>query len=111
MRKTLLGALVVVLWVAGECAQANAGPVSADDSGTVVIVFKDGHRQMFPASTISAMEFRSAAGVTTPISIPEIVVPGRGRFLGKWLVGQGNGDSFYISLEENGEASKSIGSA
>ena len=111
MRKTLFGALVVVLWAAVECSPANAAPVSPEDSGTIVIVFKDGHRQTFPASAISAMEFKSAAGVTTPISIPGIIVPGRGRFLGKWLVGEGNGDTFHISLEENGEASKSIGSA
>ena len=31
--------------------------------------------------------------------------------MGKWLVGEGNGDSFYITLEENGEATKSIGAA
>jgi hypothetical protein len=29
--------------------------------------------------------------------------------VGKWQVGQGNGNSFYITLEENGEAAKSIG--
>jgi len=110
MRKTLFGALVVVLWFAVEGARANAAPVSADESGSVVIVFKDGHRQTIPAAAISAMEFQSAAGVTTPISIPTVVVPGRGRFLGKWLVGEGNGDTFYITLEENGEASKSHGS-
>jgi len=100
-----------ILLLCSAVAFAGPSPLPADDHGSVVIVFKDGHRQMFPASTISAMEFRSAAGVTTPISIPEIVVPGRGRFLGKWLVGEGNGDTFYITLEENGEASKSIGSA
>lgn len=79
----------------------------------VVIVFKDGHRQILPASTISAMEFKSAAGVVTPVAIPTPVMPGKGLFAGKWLVGQGNGDSgtFFITLNDNGTASKSIGEA
>jgi hypothetical protein len=111
MRRFLSGLPFVVLLVAVDGSQISAAPVSAGESSTVVIVFKDGHRQSIPASTISAMEFKSAAGVVTPIVIPEVVVPGRGRFLGKWVVGDGNGSSFSITLEENGEATKSHGEA
>ena len=57
------------------------------------------------------MEFKSASGVVAPIAIPVPLVSSKRHFVGKWLVGQGNGDSFYISLEENGEAAKSIGAA
>ncbi len=111
MRKTLIGALFVTLMFVEECHHAKASPISADQGGTVVIVFRDGHRQSIPASTITAMEFKSAAGVVTPIAIPELVVPGKGVFAGKWSVGEGNGnsDTFYITLEENGVATKSIG--
>ena len=91
----------------------SAASPSTDQGGTVVIVFKDGHRQSIPASTITAMEFKSAAGVVTPIAVPALVAPGKGVFAGKWLVGQGNDTSntFYITLEEDGVARKSIGEA
>ena len=111
MRKTLVGVFLVTLMLAVQDPRAKAEPLSTDQSGSVVIVFKDGHRQSIPASTITAMEFKSAAGVVTPISIPALVAPGKGVFAGKWLVGQGNDTSntFYITLEENGVARKSIG--
>ncbi|AXC09752.1 hypothetical protein ACPOL_0371 [Acidisarcina polymorpha] len=107
MGKTTVGVLFVTLILAVD---ATAAPVAADDSGTVVIVFRDGHQQKIPASAISAMEFKNAAGVTTPIAIPALLVPGRGHFLGKWIAGQGNGSDFSIELEDDGEAKKSIGS-
>ncbi len=110
MRKALSGVLFVVFLVVVDGLRASAAPVSAEENGTVVIVFKDGHRQSIPASTITAMEFKSAAGVVTPIAIPAVGVPGRGRFLGKWLVREDNGGaSFTIELEENGNAVKSHG--
>jgi hypothetical protein len=35
--------------------------------------------------------------------------PSRGHFIGKWEVGDGSGNTFYISLEENGDAMRSMG--
>src|SRR5271163_2509301 len=98
MRKTLIGALLGTSMFIVECSHAKVAPVATDQGGAVVIVFKDGHRQSIPAATIAAMEFKSAAGVVTPIAIPELAVPGRGVFAGKWSVGEGNGNSdrFYI---------------
>jgi len=111
MSKTLIGALLVTSMLVVDCSGAYAASSATDQGGTVVIVFKDGHRQSIPASTITAMEFKSAAGVVTPISIPALTVPGKGVFAGKWLVGQGSDTSntFYITLEESGVARKSIG--
>jgi len=107
MRKTMTVALFFILFAG---VGPYAGAASTDESGTVVIVFKDGHRQSIPASTITAMEFKSAAGAVTPIAIPAVGVPGRGRFLGKWVVGQGeDGGTFTIELQENGVAMKSHG--
>jgi hypothetical protein len=111
MRKTFIGVVLAALILPIEGPQAKANPVATDQGAAVVIVFKDGHRQSIPASTITAMEFKSAAGLVTPIAIPALVVPGKGVFVGKWSVGQGSGnsDTFNITLEENGVARKSIG--
>ncbi len=90
---------------------ANAAPVSKEDDGAIVIHFKDGHQQSIPVSAIATMELKSSSGITTPIAIPERIVPSKRHFVGKWLVGDGMGGSFYITLDENGEATKSIGAA
>ena len=36
-------------------------------------------------------------------------MPGRNHFVGKWQVGEGNGSTFYITLERDGKARKSLG--
>ena|SRR5437879_6385233 len=69
----------------------------------VVVVFKDGHQQSFPIADISSFEFETSASKTFPL--------GRNHFLGKWKVGEGNGFNFFITLEANGDATKSIGSS
>ena len=102
----LLGLLLLLTF---EGLHTNAAPVSKQDNVTVVIIFKDGHQQSIPATAIATMEFKSASGSTTPIVIPATLVPSKRHFVGKWQVGEGNGSSFYITLEENGEATKSIG--
>jgi len=38
-----------------------------------------------------------------------VTAPPRGHFLGKWECGDGNGNNFYITLQENGDALRSIG--
>ena len=102
---TLLLAVVVV-------PRAMAAPPSSKStSGTIVITFKDGHQQVFPASSIDQIELKSSNGTSTPISIPSLVLPGRSHFLGTWEVGDGNGGTLYMTLEENGEATKSSGAA
>jgi hypothetical protein len=76
--------------------------------GVIVIVFKDGRRQSFNLADIARLEFPSgavASGETASASSP---LPSRSRFLGKWKVGEGNGMNFFITLEENGEAHRSL---
>lgn len=110
MRKPAFSALLLgLLLLTVEGLHANAAPLPTEDNGTLVIVFKDGHRQSIPVANIATMEVKSASGSTTPILIPGRLSPSKRRFVGKWQVGQGNGESFYITLEENGEAAKSIG--
>ena len=88
--------VLVTLIVSG-----NAMPFASDEQHSLVIVFKDGHQQSFPMADVARIEFRSPG----PSGV------GRGRFLGKWRVGDGVGGHFFITLEPSGEARKSIGSA
>jgi len=108
-------------------AEAVAAP--ADDRGSIVIVFKDGHRQSFAMAEIARMDFKAPAVIVykdghqdkfAPSEIARIefgnpssseMTPGRGHFVGKWEVGQGNGSTFYITLDADGEARKTLGSS
>lgn len=76
-------------------------------SGDMVIVFKDGHRQSIHLSEVDRIEF--PGGATTGSGAPSAEVPPRGRFFGKWEVGDGVGNTFTITLNENGTASRSLG--
>jgi hypothetical protein len=78
-------------------------------SGTVVIQFKDGHRQSFNLADITRIELPSELGGDIETGSANAIAPSRGRFLGKWVVGDGNGGDFTIRLEENGDAYRSIG--
>lgn len=68
-----------------------------DFKNPIVIVFKDGHQQNVPAADIAHIEFETFS------------TPSRNHFVGKWEVGEGNGSNFYITLEADGAARKSIG--
>jgi hypothetical protein len=85
-------------------------PTAPSKSGSLVIVFKDGHRQSFNLSDIQHIEFPAtgvAATTAAPASSP--LLPSRNHYIGKWRVGDGSGSTFYITLEDNGDAKKSIG--
>ncbi len=75
---------------------------SQESVGSVVIVFKDGHRQSFPVAQIARIEFEH---------VGPAVVAGRSRFTGEWKVGVGGGVSgtFKIILKPDGTAHKDIG--
>jgi len=92
----------VVLTLATLTTVAQAIPSASDESHSLVIVFKDGHQQTFAMADIARIEFRGTGTQS---------ITGRGRFLGKWRVGDGAGGHFFITLEPSGEASKSIGTA
>jgi hypothetical protein len=100
--------LATMLCLAVPGGFAKTPPAPKCDSGKIVIVFKDNHRQSFNLCDIERVEFpaaTAAAGETAPINSQ---LPSRGRFLGKWEVGDGNGFNFYITLEENGDAWRSL---
>jgi hypothetical protein len=100
----------------------------SQNRGSLVIVFKDGHRQSFSVSEITKIEFKAAnilvikdgGQQSFPLadvqsfdfdsSAATAFPMGRNHFVGKWKVGEGNGGTFYITLEADGQARKSIGS-
>ncbi|HEY1767461.1 MAG TPA: hypothetical protein VGG26_07385 [Terracidiphilus sp.] len=83
---------------------AKTPPKPKDAPGTIVITFKDGHKQSFNLADIARVEFSGAPdGASTAAELPP-----RGQFIGRWLVGDGNGDTFIIKLDEDGDATRSL---
>jgi len=83
---------------------------AADDKNSIVITFKDGHQQSFPLSEVSKLQLKTPAKTTSvPLPIPSSA--SAGHFLGRWRCGDGQGHNFIITLDRDGHATKSIGSA
>jgi hypothetical protein len=89
-------------------AAYSAGASKTSEGQTLVIVLKNGKQQSFAMADVARIEFQGSG--STAAAVPGDL-PGRGHFLGKWALGTGNGDDFYVTLEASGDASKSIGSA
>ena len=109
MRKFVgVAGLATMLCLVVPAGFAKTPSAAKSGAGTIVIVFKDGHRQSFNLSEISRVEFPSETESADAGPVNSLL-PSRGRFLGKWEVGEGNGNLFYITLEENGDARRSLG--
>ncbi|HEX3892602.1 MAG TPA: hypothetical protein VHW46_08520 [Terracidiphilus sp.] len=106
MRSIAVLSAVTVLALAVPFAHGKM-PEKKDSANAIVIVFKDGHRQTFNLADISRVEFTGTGAVPGVSSNPEW--PAHGRYVGKWAVGDGNGNSFTITLREDGNAMRSIG--
>lgn len=109
MRKFVIflaaGALVS-LSALSSVAQTHAGK---NGSGQLVVVFKDGHRQTFNFADVARIEFSGTGGVPFGDSgSAPAGAPPRGHFLGKWEVGDGSGGKFYITLDESGNAQRTL---
>ncbi len=108
------------------CAIATLG--QSQSRGSLAVVMKDGHRQTIPVAAITKIEFRdgdiviSKDGGQKSFRMSEVqsfefdssaassFAPGRNHFLGKWRVSESPaGGTFYITLEANGEAHKTVG--
>ena len=83
---------------------------AVDDHNSVVITFKDGHQQSYPLSEISRIQLKTPTK-TTSVSLPIPSSGSEGHFLGRWRCGDGAGHNFIITLNRDGHATKSIGSA
>ena len=109
MRKLIgIAGLGAIVFFAFSAARA-AAPPSKSGSGTIVIVFKDGHRQTFNLSEIERVEFPATAHIAEETAPSNPQAPPRGHYVGRWECGDGSGSTFYIDLKENGEAWRSIG--
>jgi hypothetical protein len=107
-------------------AVSSAKPQTAapDQRNSLVIVFSDGHQQSLPVADIARIEFKGSAMIVSrgghlqTFNVADIAhmefntaasaTLGRGRFLGKWRAGDGTGSYFYITLDRNGEARRSL---
>jgi hypothetical protein len=101
-----VASVAAMLCLAVSSGFAKTPTATRSGTGVIVIVFKDGHRQSFNLSEIARVEFPSE------IESAESGTgngPSRGRYLGKWEVGDGSGNNFYITLDENGDAKRSMG--
>src|ERR1022692_3884564 len=94
--KALCVPAFLILAAVGSLAKPTSPP--ADNHASIVIVFQDGRRQTVDMADIARIEFEPVASTA-----------GRSHFVGKWQVGEGNGGNFYITLDADGEARKSIG--
>lgn len=103
MQKTSLFLLVLAsLTLLGSPANAQKkSRVSKSAEDSVVITFKDGHKQSIPLADVDHIEFESATA--------EVSNSSSGHFLGRWKVGDGMGGTFYITLKRDGQAMKTYG--
>jgi hypothetical protein len=100
--RQLLAILVVLIALPAFAADSKS-------DNALVITFKDGHKQTVPVSDVSRIEFRTS-GKSTPVEIPAASSSlGTSHFLGRWRVGDGQGNTFIITLDRNGRATKSVG--
>ena len=102
-----LTGLAALLCLTGSLSQVAASAAPKAAPGAIVIVFKDGHRQTFNLSDIDRVEFAGTS--SAPADSYNSRIPSRGRFIGKWECGDGQGNNFYITLNEDGTAFRSIG--
>jgi hypothetical protein len=110
MRKIVsVAGLATVLFLAISGSFAGTPPAQKNSQGQIVIVFKDGHRQSFNLADIVRVEFPAAAEAVAATGPANAMWPPRGRFVGKWEVGDGNGSNFLITLNEDGSARRSLG--
>lgn len=123
VHQVIVACIVPLLAFSVATPKANA----ADDHSSIVIVYKDGHRQTLASAEVSRIDLKDPASIVYKDGHREKVraaidriefeesglktmLPGRSHFIGKWEVGEGNGMSkFLITLEADGTARKSIG--
>jgi hypothetical protein len=109
MRKFVVRFVAGAVLLLGVVAATGQTHVGKPTPGQIVIVFKDGHRQTFNLADVARLEFSGSGGI--PIGEVAPTPPGappRGHFLGKWEVGDGSGGTFYITLDDNGGAWRSL---
>ena len=109
MRKLVVFLAATALLSLSALSAVAQNHASKNGSGQLVIVFKDGHRQTFNFADVARIEFSGTGGIPVgDMGSAPAGAPPRGHFLGKWEVGDGNGGTFYITLDETGDAHRSL---
>ena len=128
MRRPITFILGLLISILGSTMSATAQSERSSEPMSLAITFNDGHHQNVPLDEVSRIEFKSGPVVIfrdgrqqkmTNVARIEFSsetkdLPfGRNRFVGKWEVGIGTfgGGHFFITLEPNGEARKTLGSS
>jgi hypothetical protein len=93
-----------VFFLAAILPAARAQSAAAPRSGSLVIVFRDGHRQTLNLAEIQRLEFPGPV----PTGLLSVPGPSRAHFFGKWEVGDGAGSDFTITLREDGTAQRTM---
>jgi hypothetical protein len=102
MRNIALGLSILAILMAAPALGQTSKSGSRADQDAIVITFKDGHQQSFALSDVAKIEFKTPSQIARSAD--------RAVFAGRWKVGTGAGSSnFYITLEPDGTASKSMG--
>jgi hypothetical protein len=113
----------ILLLTLAAVAKPNPSPADARDA--VTILFKDGHRQSLAMAEVARIDLKAPASIVykdghrekisgeidrIEFGEPETAMtPGRSHFIGKWEVGEGNGGKFFITLDADGDARKTLG--
>jgi hypothetical protein len=91
----------VIVYKDGHRQTLTTAQVERIDVNPATIVYKDGHREKISAQ-IDRIEFADSAFASA--------TPRRSHYVGKWEVRQQtNGAKFFITLESNGDARKTLG--
>ena len=108
MRNSLIVVGVSALLLLSVPSAFSAPAPAKSSAGTIVIVFKDGHKQSFNLADIERMEFPGRATASTDSAPYNPAWPPRGSYFGKWETGDGSGGTFFITLKENGQAHRTL---
>ena len=112
MRKLIAVAGMVALFVSAVPGSFAKTPVAQKSAaGSIVIVFKDGHKQSFNLADVARIEFAGGGDAAFVGGVPmNQQTPARGQFVGRWVVGVGTGgdDTFTITLKDDGNAMRSL---
>jgi len=125
MRRPQILVAAAVLFLAFSIAIPTTH--AAEDHGFLVIVYKDGHRQTLTTAQVERISLKAPATIVYKDGHHEKIsaeidriefadstfattTPSRSHYIGKWDVREeANGPRFFITLESNGSATKTLG--
>jgi hypothetical protein len=125
MFKLRTAIVLTIVSLGVTCFAQNSRPMDRPQS--LVLILKGGHEKSFPLADVSRIEFNPIRvvlknGHQESFSDGEILhiemsnnstagVLGLNHFVGRWKVGTGVGSHFFISLERDGQARKTMGAS